>query len=114
MNPSNPAFLETADRIGRRLGRDAVWARNQCNWLGWSMERTSGGWGPGYRSFGADFYSGTAGIAFFLGQLYRLTRDAKHRRTLEGALNQALQEGQFFAAPLRAGFYAGPAGLGHV
>ena len=63
MSQQNKTFLEIADRIGCRLCRDAVWDANRCSWLGWSMEPVNNQWTTVYRSFAADLYGGTSGIA---------------------------------------------------
>ena len=72
-------FLETADRIGRRLCRDAVWAGNTCNWLGWALEVVGPTWTPVYKAQNSTIYDGTAGIGLFLARLYQFTRDAQQR-----------------------------------
>jgi len=97
MRDDHSRFLETADRIGSRLCRDALWAGGSCNWLGWSMDQST--WTPVYRALGpspgnrlagACLYEGTAGIALFLAQLFSVSRDRIHKCTLEGVLNQVL------------------------
>ena len=104
-------FLSTADGIGRRLCRDALWAGGRANWLGWSMEPVGGAFVPAFRSFGPDLYSGTSGIALFLARLCRFTGDPLQRATAEGAARQA-QAGAAAVDPMvRAGFYAGVTGV---
>ena len=34
-------FLETADRLGARICRDAIWAGGRCNWIGGYTESAS-------------------------------------------------------------------------
>lgn len=46
MNQSPETFLETADFLGARLCRDAIWAGNRCNWLGAAEIELMGGRGP--------------------------------------------------------------------
>ena len=73
MDSSNSELLRTADGIGCRLGRQAIWHEDRCNWLGaQSMERQPGGayQGVTYEALGPDLYSGTAGVALFLAELY--------------------------------------------
>src|SRR5436853_4107505 len=86
-----PDFLATADRIARVLCRDAVWAGPQCNWLGWDMEFEAGHASPAWRAIGCDLYGGAAGIAFFLAQTWRFTRDAIELMTLKASLNRILE-----------------------
>ncbi|HEX3581828.1 MAG TPA: hypothetical protein VH087_08695, partial [Thermoanaerobaculia bacterium] len=69
-------FLDIAWSIGMRLCRDAIWDGDRCNWLGDSMEAHAGEWKVAHKSFGADLYSGTSGIALFLARLYRMRPDA--------------------------------------
>jgi lantibiotic modifying enzyme len=107
-------FLQVADRIGRDLCRDAIWDGPRCNWLGWSMETVNQVWVPAYRSFAADLYSGTAGIALFLAELYQFSGDIQQRRALEGALNQALSLSGKMQGAARHGFYSGTSGFAYV
>lgn len=109
---SNPApLLETAWQIGVRLCRDTLWSGDRCNWLGDSMEFASNTWSVAHRSFGPDLYSGTSGIALFLGQLYRLTGERLFRRTAEGALRQAWSRRQNIPPPNRISLYSGWVGI---
>ena len=74
MSESSDLFLETADRIGRRLCRDALWSGGRCNWLGWAMVQNRQFWLPAYRAQTVNLYDGTSGIAFFLSWLVHLPR----------------------------------------
>lgn len=107
-------FLATADRIGARLCRDAIWAGGRCNWLGWSMEFRRGQWAPATRAMGALLYDGTAGIGLFLARLAALTGDAITRATARGALAQALSRADALADAGEYGLYAGVAGIAHA
>jgi len=103
-------FLDAAERIGRRLCRDAVWADERCNWLGWAMEARAGQWVTAYRAMGSLVYDGTSGIGLFLARLAHLTGDPIIRTTAMAALAQALTA----VDPLRAneyGFYSGLSGI---
>jgi lantibiotic modifying enzyme len=104
-------FLATADAIGRRLCRDALWAGGRANWLGWSMEPVGGTFVPAYRSFGPDLYAGTSGIALFLAWLWRFTGDPVQRAAAEGAVRQAQAGAEEIDAAVRRGFYAGVTGV---
>ena len=114
MSDQQTDFLETADRIGARICRDAIWAGRACNWVGWAQGIVDGRIAPVYRAMGSDVYDGTAGIALFLARLYRFTEDPIQKATWEGALNQAL--GQLRALPeeTRLGFYTGATGVAYV
>lgn len=110
-NPANSLFLQVADRIGRNLCRDAVWDGARASWLGWSMELVNQNWVSAYRSFAADLYMGTSGIALFLAELQQFTGDVEQRRAVEGALNQILSLLPTFQGSVRNGFYSGVAGI---
>jgi lantibiotic modifying enzyme len=109
-----PLFLEIADRIGRRLCRDALWAGRECNWLGWSMEPVGFTWSTVYRAQSATLYSGTAGIALFLARLYRLTRDDMQKTVLEGAINRSIAGLESIEPPSRPSLYNGAGGIAYA
>jgi lantibiotic modifying enzyme len=105
-------FLKAADSIGARLCRDAVWDHERCNWLGDSMEFVLNRWSVTHKSFGPDLYSGTAGIALFLAELFEFTGEPLFRATAEGAIAQSLSRMEIFPLDARSGFYSGWAGIG--
>lgn len=105
-------FLNAAARIGRRLCRDAVWSRRECNWLGWAKEPSSSTWINAYRACSATVYDGTAGIGVFLARLAQLTGDAIIRTTAEGALAQALAAADGLYERGEYGYYSGFSGIG--
>ena len=107
-------FLRTADVIGRRLCRDALWAGNRCNWLGWGAELQHHAWVPAYQACTADLYEGTAGIALFLARLYRFTGDRYERRAVEGAANHVLSQISKFEPRFRIGFFTGVTGVAYA
>lgn len=110
MSSSRDVFLETADRIGARLCRDALWADQRCNWLGASFDSFGPVMTPIYKSFGSDLYGGTSGIALFLSHLFQVLPTPQYRTTALGAMRQALshikdiEQNQF-------GLYAGSGGV---
>jgi len=106
-------FLETADAIGARLCRDAIWAGDRCNWLGDSMEFAESRWQVAHRSFGPELYNGTAGIGMFMAQLYSLTQDKIVKKTAEGAIRCALAQLNAMS-PENFGFYSGRTGVAFV
>ncbi|MBI3650013.1 MAG: type 2 lantipeptide synthetase LanM [Acidobacteria bacterium] len=113
MNHTKEAFLETATFIGAKVCRDAVWHEQRCNWLGPSMEFTDNAWMAVHRAYGADLYSGTAGIALFLAHLYKFTHDKIHRLTAEGGIAQALSRCEQLSPAARSGFYSGWSGIAY-
>lgn len=106
-------FLEAAFEIGARLCRDAIWDGGQCNWLGDAMEPHFGEWRVVHRSFGPDLYSGTAGIALFLGRLARFADEPLLLDTARGALRQAWERRQGLPPEIRHGLYTGWLGLAY-
>jgi type 2 lantibiotic biosynthesis protein LanM len=110
---SQTRYLETADAIGARLCRDAIWAGNRCNWLGDSMEYVESRWQVVHRSFGPEMYSGTSGIALFLARLFVLTQDRIIKKTAEGAIQNAIAQLDGMG-PENFGFYSGRTGIAFV
>jgi lantibiotic biosynthesis protein len=104
-------FVNAAERIGRRLCRDAIWHEGRCGWLGWSMEPHAGQWASVYRAVVGDLYGGTSGIGLFLAKLYHVTEDRIVRRTAEAAFAQALTTVDRLAASGEYGFYSGLSGI---
>ena len=114
MDSSNSELLRTADGIGCRLGRQAIWHEERCNWLGaQSIERPPGGsyQGVTYEALGPDLYSGTAGVALFLAELYAETGERQVRRTALGAIRQALSRLDTVPAFARLGLFSGWMGV---
>ncbi len=87
-------FLKTAQEIGKIICTKAIWHNGQCNWLG--MGAPESGFVHAeqasliYKSLGSDVYSGTAGIAFFLAEIYKETSDHQVRKTCFGAISHAI------------------------
>lgn len=107
MSQADSLFLEVADTIGARLCRDALWAGDRCNWLGAAIEPVGGRWRPVQRTFGPDLYSGTSGVALFLGQLYGLVPEPIYRMTALAAIEQSLSRLEDLPPTVRAAFYTG-------
>ena len=79
------AYLETAERIGARLCRDAIWHQGRCNWTSDFLD----GEGIAHGALGPDLYDGTSGVALFLWRLASMTGERIFRLTAEAALRQA-------------------------
>jgi lantibiotic biosynthesis protein len=99
----NPAYIETAERIGARLCRDAVWHRGRTNWTSDFLDGES----VAHGALGPELYSGTAGIALFLWRLAEVTGERIFRVTAEAAIRQALGR----IADSDCGFYSGGLGI---
>jgi lantibiotic modifying enzyme len=106
-------FFETAQAIGSRLCRDAIWSGPRCNWIGASMEPI-GGWTVVQKSFGPDLYSGTSGIGILLAELAALNGERVFRRAAEGAAAQAISRLEDIPPSLRLAFYSGHSGIGYA
>lgn len=107
-------FVETADAIGARLCRDALWAAERCNWLGDAMEFVESRWQIVHRSFGPDLYGGTSGIGLFLAHLYSMTGEKIFRKTALGAIQCALSRIEQWDASQVFGFYSGLTGVAYA
>lgn len=115
MNESYQVFLDTADFLGAKLCRDAIWAGNRCNWVGSAtVELTGGRRSAAHIACGADLFSGTTGIAIFLAHLYAATGEKIFSLTAEGAIRQALSRLDDFPPAIRIGFYTGFTGIAYV
>jgi lantibiotic biosynthesis protein len=111
---SEARYLETADSIGARLCRDAIWSGGRCNWLGDAMEYAESRWQVVHRSFGSDLYGGTSGIALFLARLYSLTQEKMFKKTAEGAIRCALSQMHEMDPAVSFGFYSGLTGIAYA
>lgn len=114
MSARDPAFLDAAAAIGRRLCRDALWSGERCNWLGDSMEFFDNNWGVVHRALGPDLYGGTSGIAFFLHVLHRLTGERMFLLTAIGAMEHAMSRRQELPPSGRLAFYSGWTGIAYA
>jgi class II lanthipeptide synthase len=103
--------IEVAHRIGRRICERAMWQGDACTWEVATFDPRAG---RGRREAArGDLYQGTAGIALFLGELFRITGDAGVARTAVGALRHSLA----WASDLPAdsfGFHNGRVGAAWV
>ncbi len=107
-------FLETADRIGKRLVKQTVWSNSICTWNVNVPDRTN------YQlkksttePAGGGIYQGTAGIAVFLSELYKQTNDIELKKTAIGAVKHAIEEAK--KLPLSSfGFHSGRIGIAYA
>ncbi len=112
MVDSTSTFIKTAGSIGARVSRDALWAGNECNWAGPSLELVDGCSVVLERTFGADLYSGTTRIALFLAELFSITEERVHSITACGAAQNALIQAADPARLPDSGLYSGSTGVG--
>ena len=107
-------FFETADKIGKRLVKQAIWKNNTCTWNVNVPDRTN------YQlkksllePAGGGIYQGTAGIAVFLCELYKQTDDVEIKKTAIGAVKHAIEEAK--KRPLNSfGFHSGRIGIAYA
>jgi lantibiotic biosynthesis protein len=104
-------FLDTALAIGRRLARQALWEGTACTWEVLEPQPDPENRVRTIRAEG-QLYQGAAGIAWFLGELYRATGDAEVGRAARGGLEHALTRGDHLSDLF--GFHSGRVGLAWV
>ncbi|HET9209571.1 MAG TPA: lanthionine synthetase LanC family protein, partial [Thermoanaerobaculia bacterium] len=104
-------FLDTALAIGRRLAHRALWEGTTCTWEVLKPQPDPQGRVRTVRA-GGQLYQGAAGIAWFLGELYRATGDAEVGRAARGGLEHALACGDDLSDLF--GFHSGRVGLAWV
>jgi hypothetical protein len=104
-------FLDTALAIGRRLARQALWEGTACTWEVLEPQPDAENRVRTIRAEG-QLYQGAAGIAWFLGELYRATGDAEVGRAARGGLEHALARGDDLSDLF--GFHSGRVGLAWV
>lgn len=109
-------FLQAAVRIGEALCAAAIWdaQRRGCNWMGRSDIFEPGADQQAVRSaaLGPDLYSGSAGVALFLAELYGITGEPLVAQTAAGALRRSahyLRQNRHSIWPLS--FFAGHLGV---
>jgi hypothetical protein len=105
------AWLDVAATLGARVCRDALWAGDRCNWMGFSMESLDGRWKQVHRMYGPELYGGTSGIGLFLARLYEATDERVFRNTALGSFRHALARAEDLEPAMRIGAYSGWAGL---
>jgi lantibiotic modifying enzyme len=110
-------FTAASATIGRRIWQDAVWHAGRCNWVGAEPIQRDDKNRPvaaTYRSLGPDLYTGTSGVALFLGELAGLTGEPSARRAARGAIRHALAHAEDVPPSLRRGLFVGWAGIAHA
>lgn len=109
-------YLGVAQSIAYKIVRDALWHEGLCNWMGGELRpnEKTGQYDPAYAALGPTVYSGTAGIALFLGELWSVAPDDTVRRTALGAIRHALSRADMVTPATRSGLYSGWAGMALV
>ncbi|HSG40295.1 MAG TPA: lanthionine synthetase LanC family protein, partial [Thermoanaerobaculia bacterium] len=104
-------FLDTALAIGRRLALRALWEGTACTWEVLEPQPDPENLVRTTRA-GGQLYQGAAGIAWFLGELYRATGEAEVGRAARGGLEHALARGDDLSDLF--GFHSGRVGIAWV
>lgn len=102
------ADFATGIAIAHELASSAVWSGEVCAFHGAAPAASLGLPAP-HRSFGGDYYEGSAGIARFLALVAKLADDPIARTTALGAIRHALAQTtgwSLFAGKLGAGLVA--------
>jgi lantibiotic modifying enzyme len=103
--------LAAAVEIGQSLVSSAVWHEDRCNWIGPARRDPLDGSVSAYESLRPDLYAGSAGIAWFLAQLYASTGQKEFRRTAHGAIRHSLFASGRMERVSRLSFYVGSVGI---
>lgn len=113
------ATLAAATCIGETLCATAYWdeQREHCAWMGYADvgSPAQGNETTAFAAVDANLYSGTAGVALFLAELYALTRNSLFGETSRGALKRSinlLRSQNAQAAPLS--LFSGHMGAAYV
>ena len=115
VSPRQPenSLLGSAQEIGHRIAREAIWDGNRCNWLGAALPSTGLDLTQedlGHTPLGVDLYSGTAGVALFLAELCAEGgKDLRHSAV--GAIRHSLSGAETVAAGDRLALYTGWTGM---
>jgi type 2 lantibiotic biosynthesis protein LanM len=110
-------FTTASATIGRRIWQDALWHEGRCNWVGAEPIQRDDNNRPlaaTYRSLGPDLYSGTSGVALFLGELAALTGEPGARQAARGAIRHALAHTEDVPPSSRLGLFTGWAGVAYA
>jgi lantibiotic modifying enzyme len=114
MSTDASVFLDAAAEIAFNLCRDALWDQDRCNWFGAAMETVSKRMILVHRTFGPDIYSGTSGIALFLGETSLRCDEPLFRKVAWGALRQAVSSSDGLSQSFGRGFFTGLAGIAYA
>ncbi|MDB5241778.1 MAG: hypothetical protein JWP57_2403 [Spirosoma sp.] len=112
--PATSTFVDMAAEIGRLICRDAIWQGPRCNFLTSTNDPQFEYPKPYFKSLEADFYAGSAGVAYFLAALYHATGDRLIRKTALGTLHNALATSRRIPATAQLGFFSGWTGIAYA
>lgn len=112
-----PEALRNALAVGHLICGRAIWRKNHCNWPSTAGDpsrarRVSVGLESVRVGLGTDLYSGTSGIALFLGRLARISGDEQLSRTCLGAIRHGISFYERLRAVAPLSFFSGALGVG--
>lgn len=107
-------LIESAIKIADRIVANAIWSEDKCTWKIFAPDLSMPKLRKGkWEDAGGMIYSGTAGIALFLAEIFRTTGDKKYLKALSGALNNSFDDVQ--KLPLNSfGFHSGRVGIAYA
>jgi hypothetical protein len=111
--PTAADCIEEARSIGHWLCERAFWFEDRANWVGRVPNESDTRFGivPTVAPMDGDLYTGTAGIARFLAQLYRIDGSDNVRRAALGAIRHALVQARQHSTHVRWSMYTGTLGV---
>lgn len=112
-DPRNKSpYLSAALAIADQLVTSAISTEDGVTWSGDDFEGADEkSLKIVYRQVGADLYSGTAGIAWFLAHVAKLTHDASYAKIAEAGLKFALNNINALDNPASLSLYSGATGV---
>lgn len=113
-NSTAGSFVDTAAEMGRLVCRDAIWQGPRCNFLTSTNDPAFEFPRPYFKSLDADFYAGSAGVAFFLAALYDATGDRLVHKTALGTMRNALATVRRIQPGASLGFFSGWTGIAYA
>jgi class II lanthipeptide synthase len=117
MRCSRAELSAAATTIGRALCAAACWSKGRCNWVRQSPRDVAKSRMPitsTVTALGPTVYTGTAGIALFLAELYAQGHLEEVRATARGAMLHALWRSDDVPAAVNCGFYSGLVGIAYA
>lgn len=102
---------EVAFSIGTALCRHAVWHKDLCTWLGLQTDNSGK---TISHTVDYNFYEGTAGISFFLSNLYKKTGSNLFGKTALGAIHHAYAFSEKYPGEFPESFYCGKSGIAYT
>ena len=110
------AALSVAARIADHLCDTAFRHGDRCTWMGMTQDAEDGSDQVDftYGTLGPDLYGGSSGVALFLAEACRRSRDRRWRDTALAAIGHALDRLDTIPPPARAGFYTGEVGVAYA